>query len=133
MLWLLPPEPPRDAEEDRARHVAGEAAMDAVEALKVKLLARATKKDPDVDDSLYAEAADRAMERYSRRAAFAQGSDEARARFRELIRIERRLRLAGLRAERDALYRLRREAQLEDGMLRRMVREVDLLESRYAE
>ena len=129
----LPPEPPRDAEEDRARQVAGAEAMDAIEALKDRLVARATKKHEDVDDSLYAEAADRAMERYSRRAAFAESDEAARARSREMVRIERRLRLAGLRAERDALYRLRRQARLEDGMLRRLVREVDLLESRYAE
>ena len=129
----LPAEPPRDAEEDRARAVAGAEAMDAIEALKDRLLARATRKDRRVDDSLYAEATDRAMERYSRRAAHAEGGDEARARSRELTRIERRLRLAGLRAERDALFKLRRQARLEDVSLRRMVREVDLLEARYAE
>ncbi len=129
----LPAEPPRDAEEDRARAIAGQAAMDAIEALKVRLLARATKKNADVDDSLYVEATERAMERYSRRAAFIEGSEEARARSREVTRVERRLRIAGLRAERDALYQLRRQARLEDGMLRRMVREVDLLEARYAE
>ena len=129
----LPAEPARDAEEDRARAVAGEAAMDAIEALKDRLLARATKKEPDVDDSLFAEAADRAMERYSRRAEFIGGSEEARARSREVLRVERRLRLTGLRAERDALFKLRRQARLEDSLLRRMVREVDLLEARYAE
>ena len=129
----LPAEPARDAEEDRARAVAGEAAKDAIEALKDRLLARATKKEAGTDDSLYAEAADRAMERYSRRAEFIGGSEEARARSREVLRVERRLRLAGLRAERDALYHMRRQARLEDGMLRRMVREVDLLEARYAE
>lgn len=73
------------------------------------------------------------MERYSRRAEFNEGSEDARARLRETTRVERRLRLAGLRAERDALYQLRRQARLDDSLLRRMVREVDLLEARYAD
>lgn len=127
----LPPEPPGEAEEDRARDIAGQAAMDAVEALKDRLLARATRKDAEVDDSLFAEAADRAMERYSRRAAITGSGDAARERARELMRLERRLRLAALRAERDALFTLRRQARLEDALMHRLVREVDLLEQRY--
>lgn len=121
----LPPEPPMEAEEDRARDASGEAAMRAIEDLKDVLA------QDEEDASLYAEAADRAMERYSRRALIASGSEAERARTREISRIERRLRLAGMTAERDALFRLRRERKLEDGLLRRLVREIDLLEARF--
>ena len=48
-----------------------------------------------------------------------------------MAKVEQRLRLAGLRAERDTFYRLRRERKIEDRLLRRLVREVDLLETRY--
>jgi CPA1 family monovalent cation:H+ antiporter len=44
--------------------------------------------------------------------------------------IERQLRLAGLRAERDELYRLVRTRQLSEELVRRLVREIDLLEAR---
>jgi CPA1 family monovalent cation:H+ antiporter len=59
------------------------------------------------------------------------GNAQDRVRHREMQRVERRLRLAGLRAERAALFRLRRDRQIEDGMLRRLVREIDLLEQRF--
>ncbi len=126
----LPPEPARDAEEDRAREIAGNAATKAIESLK-DVLADRVPANETADASLYAEAADRAMERYSRRQLILNGSEDARERHRELAKLERRLRLAGLRAERDALFRLRRGAKIEDGLLRKLVREVDLLEQRY--
>ena len=125
----LPPEPAGESEEDRAREIAGEAAVKAIEKLR-DLLAKREESEDD-DTTVFTEAAERAMERYSRRAKILSGSDEARARHREMLRIERRLRLAGLRAEREALFRLRRRRKIEDGLLRRLVREVDLLETRF--
>ena len=53
-------------------------------------------------------------------------------RSQALVDVERRLRIAGLKAGRDELYRLRRERRIEDETLRRMVREIDLAEARYA-
>lgn len=123
----LPKEPPQDAEEDAARAAAGKAAMRAIESLKDKLAAG------EDDDDLFAKAADRAMERYSRRALVADSSVEARNRNLFLSGIEQRLRLAAFKAERETFYRLRRERKLEDGLLRRLVREVDLLESRFSQ
>ena len=46
-------------------------------------------------------------------------------------RIERELRLVAIRAERDALYRLGRTRQISDETVRRLVRELDLVESRF--
>jgi len=47
--------------------------------------------------------------------------------------LERRLRLAALRAERAELYRLRAADQVNDATLRRLVREVDLVEAALTE
>ena len=50
-------------------------------------------------------------------------------RIRLTNEIERQLRLAGLRAERDELYRLGRTRRLCDDLVRKLVREVDLIEA----
>lgn len=119
----LPMEELTESEEDRARQIAVEAAVKAIK----KLLVRGEVKSHSGDPTVFAEAAERAMERYSRRANILKGSDVERARHRELTRIERRLRLAGrLRAEREELFQLRRHRKIEDGLLRSLVREVDL-------
>ncbi len=51
---------------------------------------------------------------------------------RKIDDIERRLRLVGLRAERAEFYRIARGRQLSDEIARKLVREVDLLESRFS-
>ena len=123
----LPPQAPLDAEEDAARKVAGKAATRAIERLKDELAG-----DHD-DDELFAKAADRAMERYSRRELVSKTGGDLQRRNMRLADIERRLRLAALRAERQTFYRLRRERKLDDVMLRRLVQEVDLLETRFSQ
>jgi CPA1 family monovalent cation:H+ antiporter len=50
---------------------------------------------------------------------------------RTMEEVERRLRLAAIRAERDELYRLGRSRKISDEIQRKLVREVDLLEARY--
>jgi hypothetical protein len=50
---------------------------------------------------------------------------------RRIDEIERELRLAGLRAERAEIYRIGRSRRLPDDLIRRLVREVDLLEARF--
>jgi hypothetical protein len=47
--------------------------------------------------------------------------------------IERKLRLAGLRAERDEIYRIARDNAVSDETARRLVREVDLQEARFGQ
>jgi CPA1 family monovalent cation:H+ antiporter len=121
----LPPETLGEAEENEARKRAGEAAMKAIEAAQAEL--DKSVHHPD----LCAQAALRAMERYSRQASALEGSEEKLKESQQLAMVERRLRIAGLRAERQEFYRLYRARKLEDGVLRRLVREVDLLESRF--
>ncbi|MCO6416552.1 Na+/H+ antiporter [Siccirubricoccus sp. KC 17139] len=119
----LPPQPAHQAEEDAARRAADRAAIRAIEQAQYDL----AQGRGDAD--LYAEAAARVMEPYHQR-PYGDPLDQEVARSRQRVEIERRLRLAGLKAARDALYRMRRAGRIEDEVLRRMVREIDLAEAR---
>jgi CPA1 family monovalent cation:H+ antiporter len=46
--------------------------------------------------------------------------------------VERKLRFAGLRAERASLFDAARAGELPEDSVRRLVREIDLLETRYS-
>ena len=70
------------------------------------------------------------MELYRRRLEGQMSGDKA-TRVRRTSAIERKLRLAGLRAEREALFRLARDKQISDVTSRALVRELDLQEERF--
>ena len=53
-------------------------------------------------------------------------------RFCKLDAVERELRLAGLRAEREEIYRFARLRRISDDMTHKLVREIDLLEARFS-
>lgn len=120
----VPTEHDGEAELDKARHAAAEAAIRAVEEA-LHEMARGHS-----DAGFYAEAAARVMERYRRRVE-GHATGENAERVRQIDRIERRLRLAGLRAERDTIYALARAQQISDASSRKLVREVDLVEERF--
>jgi Na+/H+ antiporter len=120
----LPPEPSHDAEEDAARAAARDDAVKAIEALQHRLV------EEHEDASMAVEAGARAMDRYEGlKAATAEGWTET-TRLQQLAAMEKRLRLAGIEAEKSALYRMRRSQVIDDVVLRRLVREVDLIEAR---
>lgn len=122
----LPPEPSRQAEEDQARAAAAEAAIRAIENAQHAL------SQGGVDVDLSTEIAARLMELYRQRIDSRTQGPEETAVHRRTEWIERQLRLAGVRAERDEIFRLGRDQRLEEDVTRRMVRELDLLEARYA-
>lgn len=122
----LPPEDAHDAELDRARRLATDAAMRAIERAQHRLAEGRAEAD------LYAEAAARSMEPYRLGAVGTQEDEAAATRGRRILAIERELRLAGLRAERDELYRLRRQRSISDETLQELVREIDLGEASLA-
>ncbi|WP_336492720.1 Na+/H+ antiporter, partial [Methylobacterium nigriterrae] len=98
----LPPEPSQDAEEDAARAAARDDAVKAIEALQHRLV------EEYEDASIAVEAGARAMDRYEGVTVLtAEGRAEA-TRLQQLAAMEKRLRLAGIEAERSALYRMRR-------------------------
>lgn len=121
----LPPEPSRQAEVDSVRAAAAEAAIRAIEDAQHALARGGAEIDISTD------AAARIMELYRQRIDSAH-RPERTAVDRQTQQIERQLRLVGLRAERDEIFRLGRDRRLDEEALRRMVRELDLLEARYA-
>jgi monovalent cation/hydrogen antiporter len=120
----LPPEPLQQEEEDGARVAAAEAAIQAIEQ------AQHDMGEGRGDTDLYVGAGARIMELYRQRIDGRSKTGEERALARRMDEIERKLRLAGLRAERTELYRIARSRKLSDETARRLVREIDLLEAR---
>ena len=84
------------------------------------------------DADLYTDAGVRIMALYRQRIEGRSKVGKEATLARKTDDIERRLRLVGLRAERAELFRIARHHQLSDEVARKLVREVDLLESRFA-
>lgn len=122
----LPPEPSQQEDEDRARIAAAEVAIQAVER------AQHDMGEGRSDADLYTDAGARIMELYRQRIDGRSKTGEEGTLARKIDEIERKLRLAGLRAERDEIYRIARARKLPDEMARKLVREVDLLEARFS-
>ena len=122
----LPPEPSHQEEEDLARVAAAGVAIQAVEQ------AQHDMGEGRSDADLYTDAGVRIMELYRQRIDSRSKTGEEAALARKIDEIERKLRLVGLRAERTEFYRMARARQLSDETARKLVREVDLLESRFA-
>jgi CPA1 family monovalent cation:H+ antiporter len=121
----LPPDTEHEEQEDRARIASSEAAIQAVERqLHDQIPGRK-------DAELYADAGSRVMELYRQRidGRAKIGKDAEEARIRD--RIERGFRLTALRAERAEIFRLARARALSDDTARRLVREIDLAETRF--
>ena len=120
----LPPEPSHDAEFHRVRAAASEAAIQAIEA-EHNLIAEG-KPDPDI----YTDAAALVMAHYRQRIDGRLQTSETEAVARRMMAIERRLRLAGLKAERAEIFRAARRREVNGEVARKMVRDIDLLEAR---
>jgi Na+/H+ antiporter len=122
----LPPEPMDEAAEDRLRRAAAEAAIQAIEAAQHSLAAGRADAD------FHADAAARIMEMYRLRIEASPDEAESTPLARRIESIERQLRIAGLRAERRAIFQAGRSGAIDEITMRKMVREVDLQEARYA-
>jgi Na+/H+ antiporter len=129
--WLLaglqmPPEPSRQIEEDTARIGAAKAAIAEIDQV------RHSRAKGSSDADLYVAAAARVMASYRQRIENREGNAEANASSRLSEKIERDLRLAALRAERTELFRMVRRGKLASDLARKLIREVDLVETRDA-
>ncbi len=123
----LPGEPKQLLEEDRARFEAATAAIVAVESAQTRL-------PHDVADAdIYTQATARVMALYKLRLDRLEGAPGEReaGQLRKADQAERALRLAGLHAEREAILILARQSIISDETARKLVREIDLVESRY--
>lgn len=122
----MPPEPSHQAEEDATRVAAAEAAIAAVEQAEHRM----AEGRPDAD--LYVEAASRIMDGYRQRIEIRRGDPEALASGRILEGIARDLRLEALKAEREEIFRRVRHGELGSELARKLIREIDLIETRYS-
>jgi len=117
-------------QEDRARVVASEAAIQAIEQAVHEQAVQEQADDGQSDIDLYAEAAARIMDLYRHRIESRTGTEEKAQRLRRGDTIERQLRLNGLNAEREAIFAMARANTISDEISRKLVREIDLLEER---
>lgn len=122
----MPAEPSHQAEEDAARIASAQAAIAAIERAEHDMA------EGRSDADIYVAAASRIMDLYRQRIESRQGNAEDKASVRMLEQIERELRLAALKAERTEIFRMVRRRKLGSEVARKLVRELDLLEARYA-
>lgn len=122
----LPPEPSHQAEEDRARVAAAEAAIAEIG----RVLHASAEGGKEAD--LHVAAASGIIDLYRQRIDRRSGEGEAGDLGLRAERIERDMRLAALRAERAELFRRVRRRELGSETARKLVREIDILETRYA-
>jgi CPA1 family monovalent cation:H+ antiporter len=111
--------------EDHARVAAAEAAILAIERALHDL--GEGRNDADI----YTEVGARLMELYRERISGRLKTGQEAVEARRNDAIERQLRLAGLKAERDEFYRAARDNEVSDEIARKLVREVDLQEARF--
>lgn len=121
----MPAEPSRQAQEDEARVLSAQAAISAIENAQHQLAEG--RGDADV----YAAVGGRIMDIYRERidSRVQHSGDTKEARHYALV--ERDLRLAGLRAERDAVFAMARKRTIGSEVAQKLIRELDLLEVRY--
>ncbi len=121
----LPPDTEEQEAEDQARIAASKAALVAVAEAEQKL----AHVCDDVD--VVSDAAARVMDVYHHRIDARSKPGVTVDTMREEEGIERQLRLAGTRAERLEIFHLARNRKLSDETARKLVREIDLLETRF--
>lgn len=121
----LPPESRHTKNEDSVRITAAKRAIRAVEQVQHD---KGGTTGPDMH--LYADAAARIMDLYRRRIDGQSKTVEEAEEAQRMERIERELRLAALRAEREEIYSAGRARKLSDDVVRKMVKDIDLLEAR---
>lgn len=113
-------------EEELARRRSSRAALAAVEQARQQMVAgQSTAGVQLVND-----AAARVSLLYQRNLARGQDTDMAPEQIRRMEQGYRQLRQAGLNAEREELFRLARRGQVSDELSRKLIRNLDLLETR---
>jgi CPA1 family monovalent cation:H+ antiporter len=120
----VPPEPDAEQEEDRARQAAVTAAVAAVERT-----GRERAGGPDAE--LHANACNTVVSLYRNRLRNSQAGNGGGPDAHAARNAEREYHLSALRAERDTILGLGRKREISDETARKLLREIDLIESRY--
>ena len=121
----FPAEPDDQREEDLARREAANAAIKAIEKTQVRLMEAESCVDPEV----YPQAAARVIAFYEHKLKEVDRDDDSA--WRQTDHAENELRLAALAAERRTVFDLARTDRISDAISRKLVREIDLMETRY--
>lgn len=121
----MPADASHQAEEERARIAAAQAAIAEIERVQHELAGGR----PDAD--IFVAAAARIMDAYRARIDAGSRAAEEAALARQIDAIETRLRVAALKAERTTIFKLLRGRKIGSETARKLVRELDLMEARY--
>lgn len=121
----VPDEPAERLQENLARHESATAAIAAIEK------ARHALRHDSAEAELYSDAASRVITLYQTRLGDGAAQEGDAQQLRKTDDVERALRLAGLQAEREEIFNLARQGRISDTVSRKLVREIDLVESRY--
>lgn len=125
----LPADSGERKEEDLARRLASKAALAGVERMRQQLVQNQNTENVQ----LYNDAAARVSLLYQRNLEKEHGPDADPEKVKRMEQGYRQLRNAGLTAEREELFRLTRRGSISDEISRRLIRNLDLLETRQRE
>lgn len=120
----LPEEGGDQQEEDLAQKASASAALEAVERLRQRLVDQASDAD------CYNAAANRVSQLYQRRLGTLDLVDTDATKAKAMEQALRQFRQVGLAAERDQIFKLARQRLISDELSRRLVRNLDLIETR---
>ncbi len=120
----FPEESDVQQEEDLARKASAQAALEAVEKLRQKLV------EDVANVERYNEAANRVSQLYQRKLGATDLAETNPEEARAFEQATRQFRNAGLQAERNELFKLARHRLISDELSRRLVRNLDLIEAR---
>jgi Na+/H+ antiporter len=109
-------------EEDKARRAAAAAAIDAINRVP---------RDNSAEAEVYSQSIAHIIGLYQHRLDYQQCDEDRGEQARQAATIERELRLVAMQAEREAIFELARHGEISDQISRKLVREIDLVESRY--
>ncbi|MGV8961048.1 MAG: Na+/H+ antiporter [Stenotrophomonas sp.] len=122
----LPKDDSGRREEDLARKLSSKAALAAVEKARQALV----ENQATLNVPLYNDAASRVSQLYQQNLEKGQDPDADPEKVRRLQQAYRTLRSAGLNAEREELFRLTRRGLISEELSRKLIRNLDLLETR---
>lgn len=125
----LPADSGERKEEDLARRLASKAALAGVERMRQQLVQNQNTENVQ----LYNDAAARVSLLYQRNLEKEHGPDADPEKVKRMEQGYRQLRNAGLTAEREELFRLTRRGSISDEISRKLIRNLDLLETRQRE
>lgn len=123
----LPREPAEQREEDHARTAAARAAIESIKRTQGEIQQQA----PPAEADLYANVAGRLIAIYQRRVREDSPDETEARRLRKTDSVERTLRLAALQGERSEILEQARRRTISDETSRKLIHEIDLVESRY--